>query len=127
VDSPYFLSYLAVVIVTLGATVIGCAMLLMNKIFGQRPREVAPSKGDIYECGVPFQGDAREQFSVRYYLVAIIFLLFDVEVVLMYPWALVYKDYLLSGPVIIFQMAIFAATLLVGYLYLRLRGAFNWD
>lgn len=122
-----FLSYLAVFIIAIIGLVITSAILILNKILGQRPREITPKKYDTYECGVNYEGDARQQFSVRYYLVGIIFLLFDVEVVFMYPWALVFKGYSMLGPFIIIEMAVFVALLFGGYIYLRRRGALSWD
>ncbi|MBF0313073.1 MAG: NADH-quinone oxidoreductase subunit A [Oligoflexia bacterium] len=123
----YLLSYLSLAMVIVVAMTITVAILILNHLLGQRPQEVTKVKGENYECGVPSIGNARQQFSVRYYLVAIIFLIFDVDVVLMFPWALVYKKLLASGPMIIIEMVIFALVLFVGYLYVRMRGALNWD
>jgi NADH-quinone oxidoreductase subunit A len=121
------LGYLAVLILMGIAVVIATAMISINKIFGKKPQDVTNIKGDTYECGVHYEGDAHQQFSVRYYLVGIIFLIFDVEVVFMYPWTLVYNTYLKSGPIILLEMGLFMALVLGGYFYLRLRGALNWD
>ncbi len=125
--SQDFLAYAAVFVVITISLILACALLMLNKILGQRPVEVTKKKGETYECGVTSVGDARQQFSVRYYLVGIIFLLFDVEVVFMYPWAVVYKQYLSQGAFIIFEMIFFVAILLGGYIYLRRRGALDWD
>lgn len=126
-EKNYLLSYLAVLGIIVIALINTTAILLLNKILGQKPKEVTNKKGDIYECGVPYEGEGTQQFSVRYYVIGIIFLIFDVEVVFLYPWALVYKTFLAQGPMIIFEMIIFALILLGGYIYLRLRGAFDWD
>ena len=119
--------YLPIVIVVVIALVIGCAMLGLNHLLGQKPRELTRKKFDTYECGVPYEGSAHQQFSVRYYLIGIIFLLFDVEVVFMYPWALVYKKLVAVNGFVIVEMLLFLVILLMGYLYLRLCGALKWD
>jgi NADH-quinone oxidoreductase subunit A len=121
------LDYLAVLILMIIGVVIATAIISINKLLGTRPKEVTPKKYETYECGVELEGDAHQQFSVRYYLVGIIFLIFDVEVVFMYPWTLVYQTYLKTGPLILLEMGLFFVLLLGGYLYLRLRGALSWD
>lgn len=121
------LNYLSILILMLIAVVISSAIIIINKIFGKRPSVYSKVKMDTYECGVAYQGNAHQQFSVRYYLVGIIFLIFDVEVVFMYPWTLVYQTYLKSGPLILLEMGLFFVLLLGGYFYLRLRGALSWD
>lgn len=121
------LDYLAILILTLISLVIASVILVLNKIMGRVPREVTKKKYDTYECGVEYEGDAHQQFSVRYYLVGIIFLIFDVEVVFMYPWTMVYQTYLKSGPMVLMEMGLFFVLLLGGYFYLRMRGALSWD
>ena len=120
------LNYLAILILVIISVVIASIIIMTNKIFGRKTAFNA-KKYETYECGVGFEGDAHQQFSVRYYLVGIIFLIFDVEVVFMYPWTLVYHTYLKSGPLILIEMGLFFVLLLGGYLYLRLRGALDWD
>ncbi len=122
-----FTGYFPIIIVIVLALIIGCSMLGLNHILGQRPRENTQKKFDTYECGVPYEGNAHQQFSVRYYLIGIIFLVFDVEVVFMYPWALVYKKLVAVNNFIIFEMLFFLFVLFMGYLYLRLCGALKWD
>lgn len=121
------LNYLAVLVLMIIAVFLSSVIMGLNKITGRRARETTRAKGDTYECGVGYEGSAHQQFSVRYYLIGIIFLLFDVEVVFMYPWTLTYQTYLKSGPMILLEMGLFFTLLLGGYLYLRLRGALNWD
>jgi NADH-quinone oxidoreductase subunit A len=121
------LNYLAILILVVISLVISTVMIMVNKIFGAKPRETTKVKYDTYECGVGYEGDAHQQFSVRYYLVGIIFLLFDVEVVFMYPFTLVYQTYLKSGPMVLMEMGLFFSLLLGGYCYLRMRGALSWD
>ncbi len=121
------LDYLAILILMVISLVIASVILTLNKIMGRVPREVTKKKYDTYECGVEYEGDAHQQFSVRYYLVGIIFLIFDVEIVFMYPWTMVYQTYLKSGPLILAEMGLFFVLLLGGYFYLRMRGALSWD
>jgi NADH-quinone oxidoreductase subunit A len=120
-------AYLAAGVLIVIALVIATAVLTLNRIFGQKPKETTAKKGDVYECGVTYEGDAHQQFSVRYYLIGIVFLIFDVEVVFMYPWTLVYQSYLKTGAFILIEMALFILLLLGGYIYLRKRKAFSWD
>lgn len=121
------LNYLAILILMVISIIISSAIVIINKVMGKKPVEPTKVKYDTYECGVEYKGDAHQQFSVRYYLVGIIFLIFDVEVVFMYPFTLVYQTYLKSGPLILVEMGLFFFLLLGGYLYLRLRGALSWD
>lgn len=121
------LNYLAVLILLVIGLVLAVGLILLNKLTGRKPKEITRVKYDTYECGVGYEGNAHQQFSVRYYVIGIVFLIFDVEVVFMYPWTLAYQTYLKSGPVILIEMGIFFALLFGGYLYLRMRGALNWD
>lgn len=119
--------YLPLFIVVVISFSIACAMLWLNHFLGQVVKEKTPKKYDTYECGVPYEGTGHQQFSVRYYLIGIIFLVFDVEVVFMYPWALIYKKMAEVNFFVVFEMIIFVAILLVGYIYLRLSKALEWD
>lgn len=126
-DQHVFNGYLPILIVIILALLIAFAMLAANNLLGQKPKEFSKNKYDTYECGVSYEGSAHQQFSVRYYLVGIVFLLFDVEVVFLYPWALVYKSMVSVNLFVIFEMLLFLIILFVGYLYLRLCGALDWD
>jgi NADH-quinone oxidoreductase subunit A len=77
-----------------------------------------------YECGITPTGDAREPFSVQFYLVAMVFILFDVEAVFLYPWAYVFKQLRWFG---FTEMVIYIGILLVGYIYLWKKGALDWN
>src|SRR5262250_190185 len=81
------------------------------------------AKQQAYECGMEPTGDAREPFSVKFYLVAMVFILFDVEAIFLYPWAYVFRELKLYGFV---EMMIYIAILLVGYFYLWKKGALDW-
>ena len=88
------------------------------------------AKQQAYECGVEPIGDAREPFSVKFYLVAMVFILFDVEAIFLYPWAYIYRDmFKISHSFGVYgfvEMLIYIAILLVGYIYLWKKGAFDW-
>jgi NADH-quinone oxidoreductase subunit A len=105
--------------------IIGVAILLLTTFIGSGvPNK---RKDTPFECGVPPVGNARHRFSVRFYLVAILFLLFDVEAIFFYPWAVVYKKYLSINSFILIEMAFFAAILVVGYIYVLRKGALEWE
>ena len=81
------------------------------------------AKQQAYECGMEPTGDAREPFSVKFYLVAMVFILFDVEAIFLYPWAMVFRSLSWYG---FTEMMIYIAVLLVGYIYLWKKGALDW-
>jgi NADH-quinone oxidoreductase subunit A len=87
------------------------------------PRKPSPEKAAPYECGMPPVGDARERQSVKFYLVAMIFLLFDIEVAFLYPWAMALRDLGWAGFV---QVVVFVGLLLSGYVYVWRKGALDW-
>jgi len=98
------------------------AILCVSVIFGRRkPNHF---KDQAYECGIRPTGDARQPFSVQYYMVALIFILFDIEAIFLYPWALVYHDLRLFGFV---EMLLYIIILLAGYVYLWKKGALDWN
>jgi NADH-quinone oxidoreductase subunit A len=88
------------------------------------PRNPSPEKSAAYECGMPPVGDARERQSVKFYLVAMIFLLFDIEVAFLYPWAIAFRD---LGVVGYWQIVTFFLLLVTGYIYVWRKGAFDWS
>ena len=83
-----------------------------------------PQKGQAYECGIPATGSPWHQFNVGYYLFALIFLIFDVELVFMYPWAVVVKK---TGMVALFEILVFIFILFMGFLYAHKKGALKWS
>jgi len=87
------------------------------------PRKPSPEKSAPYECGMPAVGDAHERMSVKFYLVAMIFLLFDIEVAFLYPWAMALRELGWAGFV---QVVLFMALLLTGYVYVWRKGALDW-
>jgi NADH-quinone oxidoreductase subunit A len=92
-------------------------------LFKLRPKRPDPIKEDTYECGVETEGDALGQFHVRYYVIALLFVLFDVEAVFLYPWAVAYRQ---LGLFAFVEALIFIAILLIGYVYAWRRRALEW-
>jgi NADH-quinone oxidoreductase subunit A len=88
------------------------------------PRSHSPAKDAVYECGVDPVGNARGRFSVKFYLVAVLFILFDIEAVFLYPWAVAFRQ---LGLFALVEMLLFIGILLVGYLYLLQKRALEWD
>ena len=118
----YLSSYAPLLVHILVAMALAGVFLLLSTFIGwRRPSRV---KMQAYECGVTPTGDAREPFSVKFYLVAMIFILFDVEAIFLYPWALVFRDLKLFG---FFEMLLFIGIVLVGYAYLWKKGALDWN
>src|SRR5688572_27856668 len=87
------------------------------------PRRPSPEKEAPYECGMPPVGDARDRHAVTFYLVAMIFLLFDIEIAFLYPWALAVRELRWTG---FFQLIVFFLILLAGYIYVWRKGVFDW-
>ena len=88
------------------------------------PKRKTKVKDDTFECGIESQGNARLPFSIKYFLIAILFVLFDVEVIFMYPWAVNFKELGLLGFV---EMLTFVGFLLVGFYYIIKKGALKWE
>ena len=96
--------------------------VLLSQFLG--PRNPTAEKLAPYECGMPPVGDARERMSVRFYMVAMIFLLFDIEVAFLYPWAVALRELRWTGFV---QILVFFLILLSGYAYVWRKGALDWN
>ncbi len=107
-------------------TALGLGALLLGAIL--RPKNPGGLKGEIYECGEPTVGPAWVQFDLRFYVVALVFVVFDVEIALLYPWAVVYRDYIAQGlgSVAFWAMMFFLGLVLVGFLYLWRFGYLDW-
>jgi NADH-quinone oxidoreductase subunit A len=88
------------------------------------PKSSNPVKDEPFEAGNPPRGDARIRFSVKFYLVAMLFLIFDIEVVFLYPWAISLRELGIFGLV---EMGIFLSVLVIGYVYAWKKGALDWD
>ena len=119
-------AYLPVLLQIVLAAALGVVILVASHLFGHRMRR-NPIKDSAYECGVPPIGEAQPRFSVKFYIVAMLFVLFDIEVVFLYPWAVIYKDYLVAhGAAIFGTMLGFVSILGVAFLYAWRKGALSW-
>ncbi len=119
------MEYIPVLIMLGLGAIVGVAATTLSNFIG--PRVPHPMKDQPFECGVPGVGNARQRVSVRFYLIAILFLLFDVESVFFYPFALTFKKYLAVSSFIVWEMSVFVGILLIGYLYILWKGALEWD
>jgi NADH-quinone oxidoreductase subunit A len=88
------------------------------------PKKKSEIKSEAFECGIESQGNARTPFSIKYFLVAILFVLFDVEVIFMYPWAVNFKTLGITG---LIEMFMFMGFLVIGLLYIIKKGALKWE
>ena len=116
------ISYLPILILLLVVMGFAIANIIISSLIGRH--KPSAEKLSPYECGVEPIGSARERFSVKFYIIAMMFVIFDIEVVFLYPWAVAYKSLALFG---LIEMAIFIIILLVGYVYIWKRGGFEWE
>ena len=120
-------AYVPLLIYLLVAAFLAGALILVSTFIGwRRPNK---TKQQPYECGITPLGDAREPFSVKFYLVAMVFILFDVEAIFLYPWAYTFKDVIRNRetrPIGFIEMMFYLSIVAVGYIYLWNKGAFDW-
>jgi NADH-quinone oxidoreductase subunit A len=114
-----YLPTLLFLIVALG---IGIALIIVGNVLG--PKRPSSEKLSPYECGFNAFEDARMQFDVRYYLIAILFIVFDLEIAFVFPWALVFRELGVFGLV---EMGVFLALLVIGFVYVWKKGALEWE
>jgi NADH-quinone oxidoreductase subunit A len=114
--------YAPIAIMITLAVLFGVFLVNINRWIG--PRRPTDEKLSTYESGMEPVSSARERFSVKFYLVAMLFIVFDIEIVFMYPWAVKFRDLGAAGFV---EMLVFIGILLVGYLYILKKGALRWD
>ncbi|MEX2181199.1 MAG: NADH-quinone oxidoreductase subunit A [Gemmatimonadaceae bacterium] len=127
------------VLLLLGFVAVNAVMIVALSHFITRARPT-PVKQEAYESGIPVIGDARERFSVKFYMVAMLFIVFDIEAVFMIPWAAYYRQLSCTEPLIggmcpagyhtffgLGEMLVFIGILLAGYIYIWKKGAFQWD
>ena len=122
----YYRQYGLVLMLTGAAIVVPLSMLMMSRMaqmFHIRPHKPSPVKSDIYECGMETIGGRWVQFNFRYYLFALLFLVFDVTAIFIYPWAIKLRE--LGGDALLTMMA-FIGILTVGWAYAWRKGAFEW-
>jgi NADH-quinone oxidoreductase subunit A len=117
-----FLSYLPIAIFI--AVALAIALILMTVPFLVAVQNPDPEKVSAYECGFNAFDDARMKFDIRYYLVSILFIIFDLEVAFLFPWAVAFKQ---LGPFGFWSMIIFLAVLTIGFVYEWRKGALEWD
>ena len=122
VDPNSTAAFIPILMMAVVATGFAVATLAASHFLGRRVND--PAKLLPYECGVTPVGTARERFHTRFYLVAMLFIVFDIETVFIYPWAVVYGQLGLFG---LIEMAIFIAILLAGLVYVWGKGALEWD
>lgn len=125
--SAYLWNYLPLLLQVLVAVGLAGGMVTASWFIGRHRNTVA--KLAAYECGIPAEGDARGRFTVRFYMVAMLFILFDVEVVFMLPWAVVYRDLpQLTGSRFFgfSEMAVYLGFVLIGFYYVVKKGILNW-
>jgi NADH:ubiquinone oxidoreductase subunit 3 (subunit A) len=115
------LSFLPLLVVMGLAAVMGATILLLNKLLGPKLR--TRRKLEIYESGVPMLDATHKRISIQFFVIAMIFILFDVEIAFIYPWALVFKQ---AGWPLFLEMLSFLVVLAVGYAYIWRKGAFDW-
>ena len=106
------------------AVAMAAGMLLLSWLLGLKAAKRGKTDLSPYECGVPPYEEARKRFSVKFYLVAMLFILFDIEAAYLFPWATIFRQ---LGETAFWEMLIFIGVLLLGYLYILRRGALDWD
>lgn len=116
------LSYLPILTLILLAVLFAAVTMLLSSWLG--PRRPTPAKLVPYECGITPVGTARERVSVKFYLVAVLFIIFDIEIAFLYPWAVVFRHLKVFG---LIEMALFLFVLLLGFAYAWRKGGLEWD
>ena len=115
-------TYLPILVLLGVAVAFGVGSVVVSSLVGQK--KITPVKVAPYECGCEPVGTARERFSIKFYLIAMLFILFDIEAVFLYPWSILYKQLGLFGLV---EMGLFIVILFVGYIYVWKKGALEWE
>ena len=120
-------AYLPILIAIVVAVTFSLIFVGLSYFFG--PKRPLATKNAVYECGMPPVGGTRQRFSVKFYLVAVLFLLFDLEAVFLFPWSTVYRRFVEEGAAVfvLTEMALFVGVLFLGWFYCLRRGAFEWD
>lgn len=121
-NGNYLDNYGSLLLMFILAAGLSGALIVVSTIVGKHKR--TREKDQPYECGIRPTGDAREPISVQFYMVALLFILFDIEAIFLYPWALVYHDLKFFGFV---EMLVYIIILLAGYIFLWKKGALDWN
>ena len=116
------LAFLPILMMLVGAMGVGALLLGLNYLLGRKVK--TKRKLSTYESGMPLLDDSHKRISVKFFIVAMIFILFDIEAAFLYPWAVVYRQ---GGFPLFVEMLVFLAVLFLGYLYLWKKGAFDWE
>ena len=111
----------SLLVLTIAAVLFSAGGILVARVFVKGSTN--PQKGEAYECGIPTAGSPWNQFNIGYYLFALLFLIFDVELIFMYPWAVVVKK---IGIIALAEIIIFMFVLFLGFLYAHKKGALKW-
>jgi len=122
---PQLKQYIPVLMLIILAICFAFGMLILSVVLGKKGRRPG-IKDTAYECGMVPQGEVQPRFSVKFYLVAMLFILFDLEIVFMYPWAVVYKEMIAESKLVLWSMLSFITILMVGYVYALKKGALDW-
>lgn len=119
-------SYVPILVMMILAAVISGGMVGASYLLG--PKKPTRFKQAPYECGMTPVGSARERFPIKFYLIAMLFIIFDIETIFLYPWAVIFIHSPHAGKVFLFtEMAVFVAILFLGYFYILGKGALDWD
>ena len=124
-DTPIYENYLPILALMILATLVPLAILAITHVLG--PRKPSERKLSVYESGMPPVGDAHPKFSIKFYIIGMLFILFDIEIVFMYPWAVIYKQWISTSLFILIEGLVFIGILLVGYIYAWKKGALEWE
>jgi len=117
--------YLPLFIFLLLAILFAGFVIILSSLVGNKT--ASREKLMTYECGLDPVGNARQKFSVKFFIIAMLFIVFDVEAVFLYPWAIVFKQFHQFKTFIFFEMFIFVGILLVGFIYVWKKGALEWE
>jgi NADH-quinone oxidoreductase subunit A len=120
--TSYSETYFPVLVQTVLAILVAGALITLSFVLGKRVKDRV--KDSPYECGIAPTGTARERFSVKFYLVAIVFILFDIEAIFLYPWAVVYRELKMFAFV---EMLLFIVLIVCGFFYVWKKGALDWS
>lgn len=118
--------FLPVLVQAVLAASLAVVILVVSHLFGQRSAR-NKIKDSAYECGIPSEGLTHTRFSVKFYVTAMLFILFDIEVVFLIPWVFVYRDFLAAGIPILAPVLFFIGVLVLGLIYEMKKGALEWE
>ena len=121
-DNNYFVRYIPLLIQVVVAVALAVVMVGLSHLLGKH--KWTRAKNSAYECGIMPTGDAQSRFSVKFYLVAMLFILFDVEAVFLYPWAVIARQLKMFG---FWEMLAYIGLLLVGFFYIWKKGVIEWN